>query len=76
MLRFFEVIGIKRVFVKLQLPQSIKIHNIFHLNLLQKTSIDPLTNQVNEPPPPFIINNGENWEVKDILDARSYQGKL
>ncbi len=49
---------------------------VFHPNLLRKASKDPLTNQVNEPPPPVIINNEEEWEVEDILDARSHQGKL
>ncbi len=42
-----EVIENKGVSVELQLPQSMKIHNVFHLNLLQKASTDPLTNQVN-----------------------------
>lgn len=76
MLGFFDVIGNKGVFVKLQLPQSMKINNVFHPNLLQKASIDLLTNQVNEPLPPIIINKEEEWEVEDILDARSYRGKL
>ena len=76
MLSSFEVIGNKRVSVKLQLPQSMKIHNVFHPNLLQKALTDPLPNQVNEPPPPVIINNKEEWEVENILDARSHQGKL
>ena len=76
MLGPFEVIGNKGVSVELQLPQSMKIHNVFHPNLLRKASTDPLTNQVNEPPPPIIINNEEEWEVEDILDARSHQGKL
>lgn len=53
-----------------------KIHNIFYCNLLRKASMDPLTNQVNKPLPPIIINIKEEWEVEDILDARSYQGKL
>ena len=49
-----------------------KIHNVFHSNLLQKASTDPLTGQVNEPAPPVIIDNEEEWEVEDILDARSH----
>ena len=76
MLGPFEVIGNKGVSVELQLPQSMKIHNVFHPNLLRKASTDPLTNQVNEPPPPVIINNKEEWEVEDILDARSDRDKL
>ncbi len=76
MLGSFEVIGNKRVSIELQLPQSMKIHNVFHPNLLQKALTDSMTNQVNEPPPPVIINNEEEWEVEDILDARSHRGKL
>lgn len=52
-----------------------KIHKIFHPNLFRKASTDPLT-QVNEPPPPVIVNNEEKWEVEDILDSRSYQEKV
>ena len=76
MLSLFEITGNKDVSVELQLPQSMKIHNVFYPNLLQKASTDPLTNQVNEPPPLFIINNEEEWELEDNLDARSYRGKL
>ncbi len=76
MLGFFEVIENKRVVVELQLPQSMKIHNIFHPNLLRNASRDPLTNQINEPLSSIIINNEKEWEVKDILDARSHQDKL
>ena len=72
MLGLFEVIVNKGVSVELQLPQSMKIYNIFHPNLLQKTSTNSLTNQVNEPPSPFIINNEKEWKVEDILNARSY----
>ena len=76
MLGFFKVIGNKGVFDELQLPQSMKIHNVFYSNLLQKASTDPLTNQVNEPPPPVIINNEEEWKVENIFNAKSHQGKL
>ena len=76
MLGLFKVIRNKGVSIELQLPQSIKIHNVFHSNLLQKASTDPLTNQVNKLPPPVIINNEEKWEVEDILDAKGHRGKL
>ena len=76
MLGPFKVIRNKGVLVELQPPQSMKIHNVFHPNLLQKASTDLLTNEVNEAPPPVIINNEEEWEVEDILDAKSHRGKL
>ena len=53
-----------------------KIHNVFHLNLLQKASIDPMTNWVNKPPLPVIINNKEKCEIEDIFDARNHQNKF
>ena len=76
MLGFFEIIGNKRVFIELQLPQSMKIYNVFYPYLLRKTLINLLTNEVNEPPPLVIINNKEKWERKNILDTRSYQSKF
>ena len=72
MLGLFEVTENKRNSVELQLPQSMKIHNVFYPNLLQKALTDPLTNQVNELPTPVIINNKEKWEVEDIFDTRSH----
>lgn len=33
---FFQIIENKEIFVKLQLPQSIKIHNVFHFNFVPK----------------------------------------
>lgn len=72
MLRLFNVIENKIVFVEFQLPQSIKIHNIFHPNLFQKVPIDFLTNQVNKLLLLVIINNKKKWEVENNLDTRSY----
>ena len=76
MFGFFKVIENKNISVELWLPQSMKIYNVFHFYLLQKILIDILSNQIKEPLPPFIINNKEKWEIKDILDAKSYQDKL
>ena len=72
----FEVIGKKDISLELQLSQAMKIHNVFHPNLLQKALTDPLIGQVNEPVPPVIINNEEEWEDEDIFNARSLQGKI
>lgn len=53
-----------------------KIYNIIHLNLFHKVLIDLLTNQVNKLLSLIIINTKEKWEVKNIFDIRSHQGKL
>ena len=72
----FNVMRKKSILLKLQIPQAMKIHNVFHLNLLWKASTDPLTGQVNKPAPPVIINNEEEWKVEDIFNARSHQSKI
>lgn len=76
MLGLFKIIRNKKVFIELQFLQSIKIHNIFYQNLLQKMSIDPLTYWINKLLFLIIINNEEKWKVEDILDARCYGNKL
>ena len=60
---------------QLDLPTSMKIHDVFHPNLLQKTSTDLLPGQHNDPAPPLIIDDEEEWEVDDILDARRKGGR-
>lgn len=63
--RSFEDIGNKRVLAKLQLPQLIKIHNIFYSNLLYKASTYLLTNQVYKTILLIIINNEKSgkWKI-------------
>lgn len=53
-----------------------KIHNIFYLNLLQKIVTDFLLDQVNETLLPVIINNEEEWEIKEIFDAKTCREKV
>ena len=72
----FEVIEKKSISLELQLFQAMKIHNVFHPNLLQKALTDPLTGQVNELASPVIIIHEEEWEVEEILDARNLQEKI
>ena len=55
---------------RLKLPTSMKIHNVFRPSLLRKASADPLPGQHNDPASPVIVNDKEEWEVKDILDTK------
>jgi RNase H-like domain found in reverse transcriptase/Reverse transcriptase (RNA-dependent DNA polymerase)/Integrase zinc binding domain/Integrase core domain len=52
---------------KLKLPPTMKIHNVFHVNLLKKWVADP-----NRPvhPKPIVINGNEEFEVNKILGHR------
>ena len=62
--------------VQLKLPQSIKIHpvvNVSHVHLHKPSHIP----QQSAPKPPPIEIEGEfEYEVKQILDSRLYQGNL
>jgi hypothetical protein len=47
-----------------------KIHPVFHSNLLRLDTNDALPSQHIPPMPPIIVNGEEEWEVERILDSR------
>ena len=55
----------------LDLPTSIRIHDVFYSNLLQLWATDPLPGQHNKPDPPIVVDGEEEWEVDNILDGKS-----
>lgn len=55
---------------RLELPDSMKIHPVFHTNLLRPAADNPLPGQNLEPPPPVEAEGVEEWEVEDIVDSR------
>ncbi|SLM34530.1 retrotransposon nucleocapsid protein [Lasallia pustulata] len=44
---------------ELELPQTMKVHNVFHSNLLRKDPGDPLPGQIQEPPGPIVTADDE-----------------
>ncbi len=70
MIRPFKVIDKVGFLYGLDLPNSMKIHNMFHPGLLCKAGIDPLPGQRVQPPGPIIIDDQEEWELNYILDSR------
>ena len=60
---------------KLDLPDSLPVHNAFHVSLLQPAEEDPLPGQHVAPPPPIQVQRDglevTEWEVEKILDSKS-----
>ena len=57
---------------QLELPESMRIHNVFHPSLLRLAAEDPLPGQHNDPPPPVVVNDKKEWEVDNILNAKKH----
>ena len=41
---------------ELELPDSIKVHNVFHAKLLRKDPANPVPGQTVPPPEPIVVN--------------------
>ncbi len=73
MLEFFKIlIEIEHAYW-LKLSSTMKIHSKFALNLLQLDSKDALKEQWNESFDFIVIEDEDEWEVKNILNFRHYE---
>jgi len=61
---------------KLDLPASMRIHNTFHISLLELYNDNKLLTQRSEPPPPIIIEGESEYELEEIVDSRLHYHKL
>jgi len=55
---------------KLDLPDTMKIHNTIHISLLEPYENNKLLSQRQEPPPPIISKDEPQYELEEIVDAR------
>jgi len=61
---------------KLDLPPSMRIHNTFHISLLELYQDDKFSSQRAQPPAPIIMEGDPEYELEQIIDSRLHYGKL
>ena len=61
---------------QLELPETVRIHNVFHVSLLSLANEDPYPGQRLPPPPPIEVDGEEEYEVDEILDSKRVRGQL
>lgn len=72
----FKVIGLVGSSYRLQLPETMKIHNVFHPKLLSLAATNPLPGQKNPAPLPVDVKGRKEWNVEKILDSKKPWGRL
>ncbi|TPX37918.1 hypothetical protein SeLEV6574_g07822 [Synchytrium endobioticum] len=53
-----------------QLPKSMKIHPVFHVDLLKPYVRSTDTSRSSPKPPPISVEEQKGWIIKDIIDVR------
>ncbi len=76
MLDPFQIIDFVDSFYKLKLSETMRIHDVFHSELLRSAVNDSLPDQKNEPSGSIVINDEDEWKIDDILNSRRYRRRL
>ena len=67
---------INEVPFRLALPPTFRIHNVFHISLLEKYHPSRIPGRQPPPSPPVELSIGEEYEVDQILDSRYHRRQL
>ena len=59
----------------MKLPSSMKVHDVFHVSLLEKVSPDNFNRQPIALPP-VVIDSQEEYEVEKILNSKLVRNKI
>ena len=57
---------------RLRLPDTTRIHPVFHVSLLEHAADDPFSCQLQPPPPPAEDDSEQEYRVDGILDSRIF----
>lgn len=66
---------------ELRLPDTMRVHNVFHPWLLHQDMTNPRPDQIEQPVEPKLVQRGdeepvEEWEVDEIVNSRYFKGSL
>ncbi len=61
---------------KLKLSESMRVHDVFHSDLLRSVVDNFLSDQKNKLSDSIVINDEDEWEINDILNFRWYRRRL
>ena len=67
---------INSVAYELELPDSFRIHPVFHVTLLKPDVANPFPGRSTDPPEPVLVNGEEEFEVESILDCRRRRNQV
>jgi hypothetical protein len=67
---FTIVKQINIVAFQLKLPNSMKIHPMFHVSLLEPYHVFTIPGITHKPTLPIVVNGEQKYEVEEILDSR------
>ena len=70
------MVGDVKLVYQLELTPQMRIHDVFHVSLLEPYLENKLEGRVQEAPLPEIVEGEEEWEVKEVLDSKVSRGKL
>ena len=76
MLDSFKVTDSVDFFYKLKLSDTMRIHDVFHSELLRSAVDDSLSDQKNELSKSIVVNDEDEWEIDDILNFQRYRRRL
>ncbi len=76
MLDSFKITDSVDFFYKLKLSDTMRIHDVFHSELLRSVVDDSLFGQKNELSKSIVVNDEDEWKIDDILNFRRYQRRL
>jgi hypothetical protein len=79
--KWIDLYKVKRVLrnaCQLNLSQSMKIHDTFHISLFRKAATDSLNEQIQSSSSSIVIseNEKEEYEINHILNSRYHYDKL